>query len=172
MPNNDGEIMLDDTSEELVLPPTLAETKDALSALIGDITELRTWVRLQYEGRKNGLRVDWDQMREKQDEIAALQGDIEALKKHASGFRADAADQVAIAKAEKERLKLDRQKLQKEIERQAMDAKNDRRVKAAKLQARRESAAMTAVDRYIKEHCPEHLAAVRAVVSAVRLATT
>ncbi len=163
---------MEDLDEELVLPPTLEETKDALSACIGDITELRTWVRLQYEGRKNGLRVNWDEMREKQDRIAALQGDIEALKKHASGLREVAGQAAEVARSERDRVKLERIRIQKDIEAQAQAAKNDRRVKAAELQARRETAASTAVDRYIRENCPEHLGAVRAVVVAARLATT
>jgi len=157
---------------DLIFPDTLEDTKASISALIGEITELRSWVQLQYNGRKNGLRVDWDEVREANEEIARLQGDINALKKHAAGQREVLALDHEKVRAERAKAKLEMATIQKERERQAQEAKKDRRVASAELQARKETAATNAVKRYIEANAPEHLAAVRAVVDAARNATT
>jgi hypothetical protein len=159
-----------EAEEELVLPPTLAETKEAISALIGDITERRTWINLQYEGRRNGLRVDWALVKERQDEIAAIQGDIDALKKHASGFREQEALKLSERKIEQHRLKIERMEAQRLLQREAQAAKNDRKVSAALRQQARAETQYRAVLSYIAENLPDHLAIVRAVSDAAKLA--
>lgn len=160
-----------ETIDDLVFPETLLETNQIKSGLIGEVTELRSWVRLQYEGRKSGLRVDWDEVRDANDRIASLQGDIDALKKHASALREVDNGRIEAMRAQKEGDKRARAVIQKEIERQALAAKNDRRVASAELQARKETAAMTAVDKYLRDNAPDHVHAVRAVVRAARDAT-
>jgi len=157
-----------DTNDELILPPTLAETKTAMSALIGDVTELRTWLKLQFEGRRNGLWVDWDRVRETNDEVAALQGDIDALKKHASGFREQEARILAEKTIEKQALKKANLERQAAIQREAIALKNDKKIANIERTQRRENAAKVALLRYIAEHLPDHLATAHAVCKAAQ----
>ncbi len=153
---------------DLVLPPTLQETREAISALIGDVVEAKDWVKQQFEARKLGQFIDWPAVKEKQAEIAAIQGDIEALKQHAKAFREDEAMKLALATAEKNRIKAENLERQRVIQREAMAAKNDRRVKNADLQQRKSNAALTAVMRFVAEKHPEDTETVRAIADAAR----
>lgn len=158
-------------AEELIFPQSLAETKVAISELIGEVTELRTWLNLQYQGRNNGLRVDWQEIKAAQEDIARLQGDINALKKHASGFREDESAALIIAKAEKQRIKSENISRQAAMQREAMALKNDKRVLNAEMNARQHEAASRAVLAYIAQNAPEHFSAAKAASVAARMAT-
>jgi hypothetical protein len=141
---------------ELVFPETLSETKTAMAGLIGEITELRTWVRLQYEGRKSGLHVNWDDVRAANEDIARIQGDIEALKKHAAGQREALAVDQEKRNDEKARLKLETAVIQKQREAQAQAAKKDKTIADARKQELKYNAAHNALMNYIKENLPDH----------------
>lgn len=162
--------MTDDT-EGLILPDTMEETRDAISVLIGDVTEAREWVKLQHEGRKSGQRINWRAVEARQAEIATLQGDIDALKKHLSGFRADLALKQSEQSLEKRRLKAANLAKQQEIQAQARAAKKDKTILTAQRHARGKEAALKAVLAYIAEVAPEHLPAARAVANAAEKAT-
>jgi hypothetical protein len=166
------QIETDEADDELVLPPTLQETKEAISALIGDVIELQSLVKMQFEGRRMGQYVDWAALKANQERIAEIQGDIAALKKHASGFREEEAKLLAERIVEKQKLKAENLAREAEIQRNAQAAKNDKRVLNAQLQERRESAAVKALLAYIGENLPDHLPVARAIITAARAATS
>lgn len=158
----------DETIDELIFPETLEETRQSISVLIGDVTESREWVKLQYAGRADGLWVDYNGIRERNIEIAEMQGDIAALKKHAASMRGGKNEELALAKAERNRLKLETAKLQKERERQAQEAKRDTAVKVARSHQLAAEAALEAVMVYIKDNVPDHWAMVQIVRNSAR----
>lgn len=158
-----------EAGDELIFPETLAETRAMISEMIGESTELKTWLSLQYQGRRGGLRVDWDKVKEAQDDIARLQGDIAALKKHASGFREDDQKTIAQTRAEKAQIKAENQKRQGEMQREAMTLKNDKRVKAAERERQKSEAAHKAVMAYLASNAPDHFQSAQAVANAARM---
>ena len=161
---------MSDTTElpDLDFPETLSETMDLISGLIGEVTELRAWLNLQYEGRENGLRVDWPRVKQTHDDIARIQGDIKALKKHAAPMIREEEMRVATKKAEAARLKLERAAFNRQTQVEAIAAKKDRLVLQAQKEQRRANAAHTAVMRYVKENLPDHWPTVVAVAKAVQ----